>query len=91
MRVGVRELRDGLSRYLARAEAGEEILVTDRGRPVARLTGLGRKLTIDEMIARGIARPPLEPKTPIDDSRLPHVEGPPVSDIVIEQRRERPY
>jgi prevent-host-death family protein len=36
-RVGVRELRQHASRYLARVANGETLEVTDRGRPVARL------------------------------------------------------
>jgi prevent-host-death family protein len=36
----VRELKAKLSEYVGRAAAGESIIVTDRGRPVARLTGL---------------------------------------------------
>jgi prevent-host-death family protein len=35
--IGVRELRQQASRYLARVAAGESFEVTDRGRPVARL------------------------------------------------------
>ncbi|MGH9110029.1 MAG: type II toxin-antitoxin system Phd/YefM family antitoxin [Acidimicrobiales bacterium] len=34
-RIGVRELRQHASRYLARVATGETIQVTDRGRPVA--------------------------------------------------------
>ncbi len=37
-RVGVRELRDGLSRYLGAVKAGDEIVVTEHGRPIARIT-----------------------------------------------------
>lgn len=36
--VNVSELRNHLPEYLARAELGEEILVTRRGRVIARLT-----------------------------------------------------
>jgi prevent-host-death family protein len=36
-RVGVRELRQNLSRYLDRVKAGEALVVTERGREVARL------------------------------------------------------
>jgi prevent-host-death family protein len=36
-RIGVRELRQHASRYLARVKAGETLEVTDRGRPVALL------------------------------------------------------
>lgn len=35
--VGVRELRQNLSKYLARVKAGESLVVTERGREVARL------------------------------------------------------
>lgn len=35
--VGVRELRQNLSRYLERVKAGETLTVTERGREVARL------------------------------------------------------
>ncbi len=36
-RIGVRELRQHASRYLARVAGGESLEVTDRGRPVAML------------------------------------------------------
>lgn len=36
--VGVRELRQNLSRYLARVKEGETLAVTERGREVARLS-----------------------------------------------------
>jgi prevent-host-death family protein len=35
--VGVAELKARLSEFLARVQQGEEIIVADRGRPVARL------------------------------------------------------
>jgi prevent-host-death family protein len=34
-RVGIRELRQDLSRYLRRVRAGERLIVTERGRPLA--------------------------------------------------------
>ena len=40
-RVGVRELRQNLSRYLERVKAGEGLVVTERGRVVARLIPAG--------------------------------------------------
>lgn len=36
--VGVRELKDHLSDYLRRARAGEWIVITDRGEPIAELS-----------------------------------------------------
>jgi len=35
--IGVRELRQNLSRYLERVKAGEALVVTERGREIARL------------------------------------------------------
>jgi prevent-host-death family protein len=37
MLVGIRDLKSKLSEYVGRAAGGEEIVVTDRNRPVARL------------------------------------------------------
>ncbi|MBA2504932.1 MAG: type II toxin-antitoxin system prevent-host-death family antitoxin [Thermoleophilaceae bacterium] len=36
-RVGIRELRQNLSKHLERVKAGEALAVTERGREVARL------------------------------------------------------
>ncbi|HJP65754.1 MAG TPA: type II toxin-antitoxin system prevent-host-death family antitoxin [Actinomycetota bacterium] len=57
MDVGVRELKARLSHYLARARAGEEIRVTDRGRPVARLGPVTSEDRIQEGIKEGWIRP----------------------------------
>ncbi len=40
--AAVAELKAQLSRYLRRVKAGEEILVTDRGAPIARLVPIER-------------------------------------------------
>ena len=37
MKAGVAQLKAGLSRYLERVKAGHEVLVTDRGQPVAKI------------------------------------------------------
>jgi prevent-host-death family protein len=39
-KVGVARLKAELSRYLAVAKDGEEVVITERGRPVARLVAL---------------------------------------------------
>ena len=38
--AAVAELKASLSKYLARVKAGEEVLVTDRGRPIAKIIPL---------------------------------------------------
>ncbi len=57
MEVGVRELKAKLSEYVARAAAGESVIVTDRGRPVARLTGLDTSAPLTRGIDEGWIEP----------------------------------
>jgi prevent-host-death family protein len=42
--VGIATLKARLSEFLARVKEGEEIVVTDRGRPVARLVPPGKQM-----------------------------------------------
>jgi prevent-host-death family protein len=55
--VGVRELKQRLSHYLDRAERGELVRVTDRGRPKALLGPLPGRARVDEGIAEGWITP----------------------------------
>jgi prevent-host-death family protein len=57
--VGVRELRDHLSRYLDGVKAGAEVVVTDHGHTIAYLVRRPRSARLAEMIATGRARAPL--------------------------------
>ena len=56
-RVGVRELRQNLSVYLAQVVDGATFEVTDHGRPVAMLVPLRQDATVAErLVASGRAR-----------------------------------
>ena len=56
-RVGVRELRQDLSRYLRRVRAGEHLVVTEHGRPLAVLSPWAAAGdALDALIAEGRAR-----------------------------------
>ncbi len=55
--VGVRELKQHLSEYLDRAARGEQLQVTDRGRPKALLGPVPGRGRLDEGIAEGWIRP----------------------------------
>jgi prevent-host-death family protein len=57
MDVGVRELKQHLSEYLDRAERGETIRVTDRGRPKAVIGPLPGHVRLGEGIAAGWIAP----------------------------------
>ncbi len=57
--IGIRELREGLSRALRRVRAGETIEVTDRGRPIARIVPLAPSIEgLERLIAGGQVYPP---------------------------------
>jgi prevent-host-death family protein len=55
--VGIGELRAGLSRFIRRVREGEEIVVTDRGKAVARIVLLDGQRKVDRLIAAGIVKP----------------------------------
>jgi len=58
-RIGVRELRQYASRYLARVANGEAIEVTDRGRPIARLVPVpSARTALDELLQAGRLKAP---------------------------------
>jgi prevent-host-death family protein len=82
--VGIRELRDHLSRYLDRVQDGEEVVVTDRGRAIARVLPMEGERTIDRLIARGLVTPATQ-RTRARPKPLKTTGS--VSDLVAEQRR----
>jgi len=56
-RVGVRDLRNNSAAVIRRAGAGERIVVTVDGRPVAQLGPLeapDAEVTLDDLVARGL-------------------------------------
>ena len=79
METGIRELKDNLSRYISRSEAGERISVTAHGRVVAELvppstSKAGHRSRYAELVATGVIRPALEAGDPLEgwpDIRLP--------------------
>lgn len=60
MRVGIQELEARLSEYVKRAARGEHFLVTDRGKPVARLVSLRGSSVVDRGMEEGWITPPLK-------------------------------
>ena len=50
--AAVSELKARLSEYLNQVKAGMEVLITDRGKPVARLIPLSRPKDLKESLAR---------------------------------------
>jgi prevent-host-death family protein len=84
MEVGVRELRNNLSRYLDRVRDGTELVVTDRGHAIARVVPVDGERALDRLIAEGVVTPARQKRSrapkPIAAKSI-------VSDLVGEQRR----
>jgi prevent-host-death family protein len=82
--VGIRELHDRLSEHLERVEGGSEVVVTRRGRPIARLSAIGEEDSLEDLVGRGLVTPPSRPRR----ARQARVKARgSVSDLVAEQRR----
>ncbi len=82
--VGVRDLHDRLSEHLERVANGREIVVTRRGRPIARLSAVDAVDPLDELVRRGLVSSPKAPR----QTKKPRVKARgSVSDLVAAQRR----
>ena len=89
--AGIKDVKNNLSRLLARVKAGEEVLITERGRPIARIVKEERGdksvlAALGPLIQKGLIALPSrgilkEGITAVD------VSGRPVSEMVIEDRR----
>lgn len=82
--IGVRGLRDGLSRYLTEVKAGHEVTVTEHGTPVAKIVPVGRPTRLDLLRASGRILEADRPKESAADADRPVAS---LSDLVAEQRR----
>lgn len=91
MELGIRELKNGLSSALRRVAAGEVILVTDRGVPVARVVPVGGHPPLPRHIQALRDREQLELRSPRRGQRRGAIKIKPgektAADYVSEQRR----
>jgi prevent-host-death family protein len=85
MDVGIKELRDGLSRYLARVREGGTITITDHGKPIARIVPVGRLTTYEQMKLDGRITPAQRPKGPAPEP-IELAGGGTVSEFIAEHR-----
>ena len=87
----IKDVKNNLSRLLARVKAGEEILITERGRPVARIVKEDQgdksiRTALRPLVRKGLIVLPSRSilKASISAEEVP---GKSVSDMVIEDRR----
>jgi prevent-host-death family protein len=86
--TGVRELRDHLSEYLRRVRGGEQITITDRGRPIATLLGVHTNEATERawsLVQQGLGE--WSGGRPRGSSNPPRVAGRRAEEAVIEDRR----
>jgi len=89
--AGIKQVKNNLSALLAQVKAGEEIVITHRGRPIARIISeesgnRSIRAPLAPLIQKGLM---VLPNRPIlkDDISTAKVPGKPVSRMVIEDRR----
>jgi prevent-host-death family protein len=87
MDVAVSEFRAHLSEWLERAREGEEVVVTDRGVPVARLLGISAAAILERLVAEGVIAGPERAQRPPASGRSRPQARRSVATLVSEQRR----
>ncbi len=90
--VGIRELKNRLTKYLRQTKKGEEIVVTERGHPIAVIQAIGsskRASSLEARLAALAARGVITlPRRRVRRRRrLVSVQGRPLSLTVLEDRR----
>lgn len=95
-RIGVRELRQNASRFLKRVQAGESLLVTDRGKPIARLVPVAADTETPKELERRLIEEGVLIPAELDFRTLPPPLAPkpgqrPLSEILAEMRAEESF
>ena len=83
----VTALRAELSSWIDRVQAGEEVVVTDRGTPVARLLPVDAAPLLEQLVSRGVLSKPRRVDRPAARGAARVQASGPVADLVSEQRR----
>ena len=87
MDVPVSELRAHLSEWLQRVREGNEVVVTERGVPVARVLAVQGSGLLERLAAEGVIARPLRQERPTASGRERPRPRRPIADVVAEQRR----
>lgn len=80
LEIGVSDLRAELAHWL-RVAREREVVITDRGRPVARLVPVDEHPGLRALIEQGAVVPPRRAATPVDPAELVRARGS-VSDLI---------
>ena len=86
--VGVAQLRRELKDWLDRAQSGDEVVITDRGRPIARIRGIDTGSLLDQLADEGRLSRPRSARPPARGRRRVTARGE-VAALVVEEREAR--
>ena len=89
--AGIKELKNNLSRYLSKVKNGENILITERGKAIARIIRedpkeIHLREVLSPLIVKGLIKLPSQKIIREIPSPL-KLSGKPVSEMVLEDRR----
>ncbi|MDH3444677.1 MAG: type II toxin-antitoxin system prevent-host-death family antitoxin [Deltaproteobacteria bacterium] len=91
MRMGLREANQRFSRAIAAVKAGKDVVLTERGRPIAVIKPLDpnkdNRAVIRRMEADGILRPAVRPGL-MPAWKPIRIKGRPMSETLREEREE---
>ncbi len=87
MDVAVSRLRAELADWIERVRNGEEVVVTDRGMPVARLVSVDTAPLLEQLTQRGVVSQPQQAERPTATGAGRAHARRPVSELVGQQRR----
>jgi prevent-host-death family protein len=86
--VGIKELKRDASAIVDAVEAGETIVITRRGAPVARMGPVAAPARVQRLIDEGLMTwPGLPTHLPAEKPAFTTGDGPPISQQVVEDRR----
>ncbi len=86
--VGIKELKRDASGIVDAVEAGETVVITRRGAPVARMGPVAAPPRVRALVDQGLMTWPAgSTSVPADISTLVTGDGPPISQQVVEDRR----
>lgn len=92
MKLGLREANQHFSRMVKIIKQGEEVILTERGRPIAMVTPLGAGanwgMRLDRLAKAGLIQLPDRPGR-IGPAKPVRARGKPASQILTEERDER--
>ena len=90
--VGVKDLKNRLTHYLRRAKQGEEVIVTERSKPIALIQPIqsaepvvSLEARLAKMAAQGLVTLPT--RKPLKKVRLAKISGSPISQAILQDRR----